>query len=486
MGMTQPRPEPAADLFREAYEHARQQAEPPAGLPKTAELQALFPEFHVTGLIGRGGMGAVYQAYDPRLDRHVALKVLPPHLHHDPTFAERFARECRTLARLQHPHILTVHDFGERNGLPYLVTEFVDGLDLRRLMRAEKLDPSEALRIVRQVCDALQYAHEQGVVHRDIKPENVLIDTRGHVKVVDFGLAKLVGAPASSLPLTATHQAPGTPHYTAPEALRGLDVDHRADIYALGVLIYELLTGQLPLGHFRAPSERAGTDRRLDAVVARALRDEPEDRYQRVSDFRSDLERPPAAVIPPAVLSGSSATATTGVERAPRSSAGKWLGCGCLVLALLILSALFMSYWMIGVPVPPDSMSPAGRSGVTPCQLELRERVADGTGEPFRVENGTVDLGPPRTFAIARVERTTDLRGLPSIVVEFEPSDSVAFEAWSETLIDKQLGIVLDGRLLSLPTVASRVSLLTIEGGSKGLFEHEIDALVACLRATIR
>jgi serine/threonine protein kinase len=251
---------------------------------------------------------------------------------------------------LQHPHILTVHDFGERDGLPFLVTEFVDGVDLRRLMRSERLAPAEALRIVRQVCDALEYAHEQGVVHRDVKPENVLIDTRGHVKVVDFGIAKLLGVPASGPPLTATHQTLGTPHYTAPEALRGLEVDHRADIYGLGVLIYELLTGQLPLGHFRAPSERVGTDRRLDAVVARALRDEPEDRYQRVSEFRSDLERPPVAA-----AAAPASNAPVAAVGEPRVRDRKW-GCGCALLALILGFMLLGVLYMMLAAAPHDVM----------------------------------------------------------------------------------------------------------------------------------
>ncbi len=334
--------DPAREPFRRAFEQAQGEAAMPAGLPTLAGLAALFPEYEVASVIGRGGMGAVYRAHDPRLDRPVAIKVLPPHLRADPAFAERFAREARTLAKLQHPHILTVFDYGEREGLPFLVTEFVDGLDLRRLMAAERIDPAEALRIVPQVCDALQYAHERGVVHRDIKPENILIDTRGHVKVADFGIARLLGVQAQALPLTSTNATLGTPHYTAPEVLRGHDFDHRADIFGLGVVLYELLTGLVPLGHFRAPSERAGTDPRLDAVVARALRDEPQDRYQRVSDLRADLE----GLGLPQTPQAAAAVPAPPAAPAPRPSLGRGIFKGCLVILILMVVG-FMAMLLI-------------------------------------------------------------------------------------------------------------------------------------------
>ncbi|MCB1630173.1 MAG: serine/threonine protein kinase, partial [Xanthomonadales bacterium] len=167
---------------------------------------------------------------------------------------ERFAREARTLAKLSHSNIVTVFEFGEREGLYYLMMEYVDGLNLREAIQTAALDPSDALEIVSQVCAALQYAHEEGVVHRDIKPENVLLDSRGRVKIADFGLAKLLGLSPIEITLTATHQVMGTFHYMAPEQLeRPLEVDHRADIYSLGVVFYELLTGELPLGRFKLP-----------------------------------------------------------------------------------------------------------------------------------------------------------------------------------------------------------------------------------------
>ncbi|HMF11244.1 MAG TPA: serine/threonine-protein kinase, partial [Gemmataceae bacterium] len=163
--------------------------------PSPAELARRFPQLEILELLGQGGMGAVYKARQPKLDRLVAVKILPPEWGKDPAFAERFAREARALARLTHPHIVAVHDFGENDGLFYLVMEFVDGANLRQVLQEGRLKASEALAIVPQICDALQYAHEEGVVHRDIKPENILLDSKGRVKIADFGLAKLLNRP---------------------------------------------------------------------------------------------------------------------------------------------------------------------------------------------------------------------------------------------------------------------------------------------------
>ena len=184
-----------------------------------------------------------------------------------------------------------VHDFGEAGEHFYLLMEYVDGANLRQLLQAGPLDPRLALQIIPQVCDALQYAHDEGVIHRDVKPENILVDERGRVKIADFGLAKLVGPSRASFTLTGTHQVMGTLDYMAPEQRNHpQEVDQRADIYSLGVVFYEMLTGKLPLGRFSPPSDAAGVDGRLDEIVHRALEREPEQRYQHVSEVRSALE----------------------------------------------------------------------------------------------------------------------------------------------------------------------------------------------------
>src|ERR1051325_10782208 len=218
--------------------------------PPPAELAKDFPQLEILELLGAGGMGMVYKARQITLDRVVALKILPPDSGDDPSFAERFAREARALAKLSHPNIVGIYDFGQANGRYYFLMEFVDGVNLRQMIRAERLAPREALAIIPQVCDALQYAHDQGIVHRDIKPENLLVDRKGRVHIADFGLAKLVGGAADAR-LTQSQHIMGTPHYMAPEQFEHpLTVDHRADIYSLGVVLYEMLTGELPLGRF--------------------------------------------------------------------------------------------------------------------------------------------------------------------------------------------------------------------------------------------
>ena len=260
-------------------------------LSDLAQVRARFPELDVEAPLGRGGMGVVHRARQRRLERPVALKLLAPELARDPAFAERFVREARALARLNHPNIVGVYDFGERDGLFYLLIELVDGVGLREVLRTKSLDPAQAMALVPQICAGLQYAHEHGVVHRDVKPENLLLDRAGNVKIADFGLAKLVAPGEDAAVLTRTTQVMGTPHYMAPEQITApLAVDHRADIYSLGVVFYEMLTGELPLGPFEPPSERAGSDQRLDDVVLKTLEREPERRYQRADEIATDVQ----------------------------------------------------------------------------------------------------------------------------------------------------------------------------------------------------
>ena len=260
--------------------------------PRPDELAGQFPHLEIIELLGQGGMGAVYKARQKQLDRLVALKILPPEVEQQAAFAERFTREARSLARLNHPHIVTVFDFGHTaEGLYFFVMEFVEGTDLRHVIQSAKLLPKEALAIVPQICEALQFAHDEGIVHRDIKPENILLDKRGRVKIADFGLAKLLDSPATVYTLTQAGQRMGTPHYMAPEQIEHPDqVDHRADIFSLGVVFYEMLTNELPLGRFSPPSQKVEVDVRLDDVVLRTLEKEPDRRYQHASEVGVDVE----------------------------------------------------------------------------------------------------------------------------------------------------------------------------------------------------
>ncbi len=260
-------------------------------LPRREEVARILPQYEIERCIGRGGMGVVYAARDKKLERRVALKLLNRELSNSDDFLRRFMREGRALAALNHPSIVTVHDFGLEEGLCYLVMELVEGTDLRHLIAAGEMKPEQALALVPQICDALQYAHERGVVHRDIKPENILVRPDGLVKVADFGIAKMADEPGSAR-LTHSRLVVGTPQYMAPEQVEHpLEVDHRADIYALGVVLYEMLTGELPLGRFEPPSARVLLDLRIDEVVLRSLEKSPERRYQAASEVKSEVDR---------------------------------------------------------------------------------------------------------------------------------------------------------------------------------------------------
>lgn len=234
-------------------------------------------------------MGAVYLAFQRDLEREVALKILPPEAADDLEFQERFRREAATLAKLSHPNIVRLFDYGEREGLFYFIMEYVEGADLAALMSEGEFSLREIQAMIGQVCDALDFAHEHGVVHRDIKPGNILIEEDGTAKIVDFGLAKMEDPHDPGL--TRTISTMGTVQYMAPEQMKGLkNTDHRSDIYSLGVVLYELLTGKLPVGHFESPSERQeGLGPKFDEVVLKSLRENPEERQQRVTEVKEGL-----------------------------------------------------------------------------------------------------------------------------------------------------------------------------------------------------
>jgi serine/threonine protein kinase len=267
--------------------------------PAPSELATAFPQLAIIELIGRGGMGAVYKARQRSLGRFVALKILNPEHASNLSFAERFSREAQALAELNHPNIVTVHDFGQAGAFWFLLMEYVDGANLRQAMKAGQFTPEQALAVVPPICEALQFAHDHGIVHRDIKPENLLLDKTGRVKIADFGIARMMGVgldPASALTSPnasglTQESVLGTPRYMAPEqSSQPARVDHRADIYSLGVVLYELLTGELPVGEFDPPSRKVHIDVRLDAIVLRALEQTPELRYQTIGEMRTEVE----------------------------------------------------------------------------------------------------------------------------------------------------------------------------------------------------
>lgn len=257
------------------------------------EIESQLEDISVIRLLGSGGMGAVYLARQLPLSRLVALKVLTPQRAEDPVSEQRFLREARALAKLHHPHIVSLYDVGRLGPTWFIMMEYVEGANLRELITEGRLSPSEAFRLVPQICDAMQYAHDRGVVHRDIKPENILIDQNGQVKIADFGLVKLIGeVTPENFTLTDPDLQMGTFGYMAPEQSTSTrTVDHRADIYALGVIFYELLTGRRPTPDYTPPSRIAEVDSRVDRVIACSLKESPDERFQQASLMKDAIQR---------------------------------------------------------------------------------------------------------------------------------------------------------------------------------------------------
>ena len=307
------------------------------------ELSPHFPQLEIMQCLGRGGMGVVYKARQKTLNRLVALKLLAPERVKDAQFAERFTREAQALAQLSHPHIVTVYDFGQAGEFFYLLMEFVDGVNLRQALHAGRFTPEQALTVVPPVCEALQYAHDHGIVHRDIKPENLLLDKAGHVKIADFGIARMLRAePAGE---GHPESSAGTPQYMAPEQRATPRLaDHRADIYSLGVVLYEMLTGELPGAKLQPPSRKVTIDVRLDEIVMRALEKSPGLRWQSAAELRTRVQTLTSPA--PAAASGEAPSADQSLPRRVRllRQFAKWpvaVRVTAVLVLLLIISLLF-------------------------------------------------------------------------------------------------------------------------------------------------
>lgn len=377
---------------------AESETEPGVGFvpPSIEMLSKLFPQLEILGLLGKGGMGAVYKARQTQLNRLVALKILPPGVGAEPAFAERFTREAQALAQLNHPGIVTLYEFGQAAGMPYFLMEFVDGVNLGEAMAHDRIPPREALSIVPQICDALQFAHDHGIVHRDIKPENILLDRRGRVKVADFGLALLarggaeVAAGASTLvgstTLTEVGKVVGTPRYMSPEQLeRPGAVDHRADIYALGVVFYQMLTGELPGQRVDPPSKKVHLDVRLDEVVLRALERKPERRFQHASELKSSVE---TIAGPPGQI---------GTESVGRQRIWRRLALGAIVALLVIIAAAVAvvagrqgskgqgTYDIVAQTIRTEVGRQLRESGATYDELRVTVARQTESATPFRI-----------------------------------------------------------------------------------------------------
>ncbi len=252
--------------------------------PTAEELAPLFPNLEIHEVIAAGGMGAVYRVRQPQLDRFVALKILPPESGKESEYVERFGREAKLMAQLNHPNIVGIYDFGSVGNLFYFIMEFVDGQTLHEAIQAAPVPANAARLLMLQIAKGLKYAHDKGVLHLDIKPGNIMVNAEGVVKILDFGLANLVGQD--------DEEAFGTPYYTAPERYtEGASYDHRADIFSLGAVFYEMLTQSPPQGAYRAASQVSGSPPAYDAIINRCLQLDPGRRYPDAGALGADLAK---------------------------------------------------------------------------------------------------------------------------------------------------------------------------------------------------
>lgn len=410
-----------------------------------------FGPYRILAPLGRGGMAAVYEAHEPSLDRRVALKVLPAEFLHDPAFADRFRQEARVAAKLEHPHIVPIHAYGIEGGRPWMAMRLVTGGSLAERVRRCPLSPAETASVLRDVAAALDYAHARGVVHRDVKPANVLLDEAGRAYLADFGIARML---EGSSVATATGLIQGTPSYMAPEQAMGAKVDRLADVYALGVVAFECLTGRVPytgttpvailMKHVQDPvPEPAAAEVApvLTAVLRRCLAKTPADRWPTAGAFSAALEAaaagappwvdldslptlevPPspkpgtpragASALPPAVASGGSGGPST-----RRNLLWAAFG-GALGFVVLALVGAWLLPGLLGLS-PPTRPSPMATATPRPAPAA----PASTPRPPGPVERTPEPLPSPTPVATP-TPRPTKPAAVPTSRPETDPVDA--------------------------------------------------------------
>ena len=328
--------------------------------------------YRIINRIGQGGMASVYKAYQPSMDRNVAIKVLPSQLAESREFVTRFQQEARIIARLEHPHILPVFDYGESDGITYFVMRYLEAGTLKTKMEAGPLSLNEIDRLFTQLAEALGYAHSHGIIHRDLKPANALVDEQGNLFLTDFGIAKLLES--ASPRLTQTDAIMGTPAYISPEQAKAVQVDKRSDIYSLGIILYEMVTGRVPfladtplaviLKHVSDPLPlpsliKSDIPESIERVILKALAKEPDDRYSTAAEFlaawkraledKETVRHAPDRISTSAPRAGTSLDQTQGRSVPAPKTASKSGGATGWVIGCLLGTCVLFSIAGIGV-----------------------------------------------------------------------------------------------------------------------------------------
>lgn len=348
--------------------------QPTFDVPSLEAMNAYLPQFKFEKLAACGGMGAVYKAYQESLDRRVAVKILPPEFGAEKEFTDRFKIEARAMAKLNHTNIVGVYDFGlTAGGHLYLVMEWIEGRSLHDLIHKGSLSLRKATNLAMQLCEALTFAHEHQIIHRDIKPGNIMVNDSDHVKVADFGLARPVSDEAEQ------ENPFGTPDYAAPEIRGGSVVDHRVDIYATGVVLYEMLTGTIPGEPRRSVTEFAKIATRWDSIIAKAIDPDPEKRYQDAGELRAHINVAMKQTAEPGEDPGNVMAVDLGIGMGagPRAGMGTGLGAG------------------LRLGGGPGAVAPVARAPGPPI---VRAPGAPGVRAPAVVEKRKA--GPPQKPAV--------------------------------------------------------------------------------------
>lgn len=393
--------------------------------PSIQELAPLFPGYEIETLIATGGMGAVYRAIQKSLDRTVAIKILPKEFSKDAAFCEGFEAEAKAMAKLNHPNLIGVYDFGEVNGMLYIIMEYVPGHSLFHASNGMAIDPGEVVRLVSGICDGLAHAHENGILHRDIKPSNILLDLEARPKIGDFGLARPMDRK-----IQEGEEIFGTPHYTAPEVVDAPHtVNNRADIFSVGVLLHELLTGKLPADDRRPASLISHCDPRFDAIIRRATNPLADARHSNAAEISKEL-RAIGQSQGPRVARGPAQP----VNPVHRPSAGrrsarpvvirKSSGGGSGIVAMLVVAALAIGAFVYfsGKPAdqtPPPPVAPPSPPNPKPANSDLKTSRTDPeetttTPEPTEPSDSTPEVTqtdmetPPAPTANTTEESTPD------------------------------------------------------------------------------